>query len=32
MKMSILFVQTLRECPSDAVVISHIMLARAGYI
>ena len=32
MKMSKLFVQTLREYPSDAEVISHKMLARAGYI
>ena len=32
MKMSRLFVQTLREFPSDAEVISHKMLARAGYI
>ena len=32
MKMSKLFVQTLREFPSDAEVISHKMLARAGYI
>ena len=32
MKMSNLFVQTLREFPSDAEVISHKMLARAGYI
>ena len=30
--MSNLFVQTLREFPSDAEVISHKMLARAGYI
>ena len=30
--MSKLFVQTLREYPSDAEVISHKMLARAGYI
>jgi prolyl-tRNA synthetase len=30
--MSKLFVQTLREFPSDAEVISHKMLARAGYI
>lgn len=32
MKMSNLFVQTLREFPSDAEVVSHKMLARAGYI
>lgn len=32
MRMSKLFVQTLREFPSDAEVISHKMLARAGYI
>ena len=32
MKMSKLFVQTLRENPSDAEVVSHKMLARAGYI
>ncbi len=32
MKMSKLFVQTQREFPSDAEVISHKMLARAGYI
>ena len=32
MKMSKLFVQTLREYPSDAEVVSHKMLARAGYI
>ena len=30
--MSKLFVQTLREFPSDAEVISHKMLVRAGYI
>jgi len=30
--MSNLFVQTLREFPSDAEVVSHKMLARAGYI
>lgn len=30
--MSKMFVQTLREFPSDAEVISHKMLARAGYI
>lgn len=30
--MSKLFVQTLREFPSDAEVVSHKMLARAGYI
>lgn len=30
--MSKLFVQTLREFPSDAEVISHKMLGRAGYI
>ncbi|MCD7880000.1 MAG: proline--tRNA ligase [Candidatus Gastranaerophilales bacterium] len=32
MKMSNLFVQTLREFPSDAEVISHKLLVRAGYI
>ncbi|MDR1167670.1 MAG: proline--tRNA ligase [Heliobacteriaceae bacterium] len=32
MKMSKLFIQTLREFPSDAEVISHKMLIRAGYI
>ena len=32
MKMSKLFVQTLREYPSDAEVISHKLLVRAGYI
>ena len=32
MKMSRLFVQTLREFPSDAEVVSHKMLARAGFI
>jgi len=32
MKMSKLFVQTLREFPSDAEVVSHKMLARAGFI
>ena len=32
MKMSKLFVQTLRENPSDAEIISHKLLARAGYI
>lgn len=32
MKMSKLFVQTLREFPSDAEVMSHKLLARAGYI
>lgn len=32
MKMSKLFVQTMREFPADAEVISHKMLARAGYI
>jgi len=32
MKMSKMFVQTLREFPSDAEVISHKLLARAGYI
>ena len=30
--MSKLFVQTLREFPSDAEVISHKMLVRAGFI
>lgn len=32
MKMSKLFVQTLREFPADAEVISHKLLVRAGYI
>lgn len=32
MRMSKLFVQTLREFPSDAEVTSHKFLARAGYI
>ena len=32
MKMSKLFVQTLREDPADADVISHKLLSRAGYI
>ena len=32
MKMSKMFVQTMREFPSDAEVISHKMLVRAGYI
>ena len=32
MRMSGLFVQTLREFPSDAEVISHKLLVRAGYI
>lgn len=32
MKMSKLFVQTMREFPSDAEVVSHKLLARAGYI
>lgn len=32
MKMSKLFVQTMREFPSDAEVVSHKFLARAGYI
>ena len=32
MKMSKMFVQTLREYPSDAEVISHKLLVRAGYI
>ncbi len=32
MKMSKMFVQTMREFPSDAEVISHKLLARAGYI
>ena len=32
MKMSKLFVQTMREFPSDAEVISHKMLGWAGYI
>ena len=32
MKMSQLFVQTLREFPQDAEAISHKLLVRAGYI
>ncbi len=32
MKMSKLFVQTMRDFPSDAEVISHKMLGKAGYI
>ncbi len=32
MKMSKLFVQTLREFPADAEVVSHKFLIRAGYI
>ena len=32
MKMSKLFVQTLRDFPQDAEAISHKMLVRAGYI
>ena len=32
MKMSQLFVQTLRDDPSDAEVVSHKLLIRAGYI
>lgn len=32
MKMSTLFVQTLRETPADAEVVSHQLLVRAGYI
>ena len=32
MKMSKLFVQTLREFPNDAEVISHKLLVRAGFI
>ena len=32
MKMSKLFVQTLRDYPADAEVVSHKMLVRAGYI
>lgn len=32
MKMSSLFVQTLREVPSDAEVISHQLLLRGGYM
>jgi len=32
MKMSNLFVQTLRENPADAEVVSHQLLVRAGYI
>ncbi len=32
MKMSKMFVQTLRETPADAEVVSHQLLIRAGYI
>ena len=32
MKMSKMFVQTMREFPSDAEVVSHKMLVRAGYL
>ncbi len=32
MKMSKLFVQTLRDYPADAEVVSHKLLVRAGYI
>ncbi len=32
MRMSKLFVQTLREFPSDAEVVSHKLLVKAGYI
>lgn len=32
MKMSQLFVQTLREFPNDAEAISHKLLVRAGFI
>ena len=32
MKMSKLFVQTMREFPSDAEVVSHKFLVKAGYI
>ena len=32
MKMSKLFVQTLREFPADAEVVSHKLLVRAGFI
>lgn len=32
MKMSQLFVQTLRDNPADAEVVSHRLLVRAGYI
>jgi prolyl-tRNA synthetase len=32
MKMSKMFVQTMREFPADAEVVSHKLLARAGYI
>ena len=32
MKMSKMFIQTLREFPSDAEVISHKMLGRTGFI
>ena len=32
MKMSKLFVQTLREYPNDAEAISHKLLVRAGFI
>ena len=32
MRMSKLFVQTLREFPSDAEVVSHKFLVKAGFI
>ena len=32
MKMSKLFVETLRDFPADAEVVSHKMLVRAGFI
>src|SRR5699024_12234663 len=32
MRMSELFVRTLREDPADADVVSHRLLARAGYV
>ena len=32
MRMSNLFVQTVREFPADAEVMSHKLLVRAGYI
>lgn len=32
MKQSQIFIPTLRETPSDAEVLSHQMMLRAGYI
>ena len=32
MRMSKIFVQTLREFPSDAEVVSHKFLVKAGFI